>query len=106
MCSTAARVIPSSTRPSPLSGNHSMLRAHVAEAPIRIVIVDDHPTIVWGLERLIESGAPRMVAVGKAADTAGAMLLIEQVQPDVVLLDLDLGKENALDAIPELLKKS
>jgi DNA-binding NarL/FixJ family response regulator len=83
-----------------------MLRAQVGEAPIRIFIVDDHPTIVWGLERLIESGAPRMIAVGKAADAGGALLLIEQVQPDVVLLDLDLGKENALDAIPELLKKS
>ena len=83
-----------------------MRRAQVGEAPIRIFIVDDHPTIVWGLERLIESGAPRMVAVGKAADTGGAMLLIEQVQPDVVLLDLDLGKENGLDAIPALLKKS
>ena len=83
-----------------------MLRAQVGEAPIRILIVDDHPTIVWGLERLIESGAPRMMVVGKAADTGRAILLMEQTQPDVVLLDLDLGKENGLDAIPELLKKS
>jgi two-component system nitrate/nitrite response regulator NarL len=81
-------------------------RAQAGEAPIRIFIVDDHPTIVWGLERLIESGAPRMVVVGKAADIRTAMVLIEQAQPDVVLLDLDLGKENGLDAMPELLKKS
>jgi two-component system, NarL family, nitrate/nitrite response regulator NarL len=81
-------------------------RAQAGEAPLRIFIVDDHPTIVWGLERLIESGAPRMVVVGKAADIGTALVLIEQAQPDVVLLDLDLGKENGLDAMPELLKKS
>ena len=34
------------------------------------------------------------------------MLLIEQARPDVVLLDLDLGDENGLDTIPELLRKS
>jgi DNA-binding NarL/FixJ family response regulator len=83
-----------------------VLRAQGGEHPIRILIVDDHPTIVWGLERLIESGTPRMMVVGKAADTGRAILLMEQTQPDVVLLDLDLGKENGLDAIPELLKRS
>jgi DNA-binding NarL/FixJ family response regulator len=77
-----------------------------AERPIRIFIIDDHPTIIWGLERLIESEQPRMVVVGKATESAPAMALVEQAQPDVVLLDLDLGKENGLDMIPQLLKKS
>jgi two-component system, NarL family, nitrate/nitrite response regulator NarL len=46
--------------------------------------------------------------VGKATGFASAMLLLEQAQPDVVLLDLDLGlgQENGLDSIPEILKKS
>jgi DNA-binding NarL/FixJ family response regulator len=81
-------------------------RAQRAEAPIRIFIIDDHPTILWGLERLIESEGPRMVVVGKATATGPAMLLIEKARPDVVLLDLDLGQENGVDTIPELLKKS
>lgn len=83
-----------------------MSRAQRTQAPIRIFIIDDHPTIVWGLERLIESEQPRMAVVGKAAGSAPAMLLLKQAQPDVILLDLDLGKENGLDAIPELLRKS
>ena len=83
-----------------------MSREQLASAPIRIFIVDDHPTIIWGLERLIESEQPRMVMVGKATGSASAMLLIEQAQPDVVLLDLDLGKENGLDSIPAILEKS
>ncbi len=83
-----------------------MSPAQRAEAPIRIFIIDDHPTIIWGLERLIESEQPRMVVVGTATESAPAMELVEQAQPDVVLLDLDLGKENGLDTIPALLKKS
>lgn len=83
-----------------------MSRVPQTEAPIRIFIIDDHPTIIWGLERLIESEQPRMGVVGKATASAPAMPLIERAQPDVVLLDLDLGHENGLDAIPELLKKS
>ena len=83
-----------------------MPQAQRAQAPIRIFIIDDHPTIIWGLERLIESEQPRMVVVGKAAGSASAMMLMEHAQPDVVLLDLDLGDENGLDTIPELLKKS
>jgi len=47
-----------------------------------------------------------MVVVGKATGSAPALLLTEQARPDVVLLDLDLGTENGLDAIPQLLKKS
>ena len=47
-----------------------------------------------------------MVVVGKATGSNAAMLLIEKARPDVVLLDLDLGQENGLDTIPELLKKS
>jgi two-component system, NarL family, nitrate/nitrite response regulator NarL len=80
----------------------------LARTPIRIFIIDDHPTIIWGLERLIESEQPRMVMVGKATESASAMLLIEQARPDVVLLDLDLGlgKENGLASIPEILSIS
>ena len=83
-----------------------MSREQLGEAPIRIFIIDDHPTILWGLERLIESEGSRMAVVGKATSSGPAMSLVEQAQPDVVLLDLDLGKENGLDAIAELLKKS
>lgn len=83
-----------------------MAQAQRARAPIRIFIIDDHPTIIWGLERLIESEQPRMVLVGKATAPAPAMALIEEAQPDVVLLDLDLGKDDGLDTIPEILKKS
>ncbi len=72
-------------------------------APIRVFLIDDHRTILWGLEKLIESGNPGMRVVGAATSYTAAAKLLEQVTPDVIVLDLDLGQESGLDAIPKLL---
>jgi len=71
-------------------------------SPIRVFIIDDHRSILWGLERLIESGAPPMRVVGTAVSCAEALSALDAATPDVVLLDLDLGKENGVDEIPKL----
>lgn len=75
-------------------------------APIRVMLVDDHRSVLWGLEKLIESNQPAMEVVGTAATHAEALALLERAQPDVVLLDMDLGTESGLDLIPELLARS
>lgn len=75
-------------------------------APIRVLLIDDHRTILWGLARLIESTRPTMEAVGSAANCGEALRLLERASPDVILLDLDLGTESGLDAIPQLLAAS
>ncbi|OGA17492.1 MAG: hypothetical protein A3I63_05445 [Betaproteobacteria bacterium RIFCSPLOWO2_02_FULL_66_14] len=73
---------------------------------IRVFIIDDHRTILWGLERLMASAKPPMTVVGSATHCAAALDLLGEVEPDVILLDLDLGKESGLDAIPKLAAKS
>ena len=70
--------------------------------PVRVFIIDDHRSILWGLERLIESGAPRLQVVGTAVNCAEAMKLLEVASPDVILLDIDLGDENGVQEIPKL----
>jgi len=70
---------------------------------IRIVIVDDHVLVREGLKMLLESEAGYTV-VGEATGRAEAMALVEREKPDLVLLDLDLGRENGLDLIPDFLK--
>lgn len=70
---------------------------------IRIAIVDDHPSITWGMSRLIETESPRLEAVGLAHDLDSARDLLRTVQPDVVLLDLDLGGTSAVPLITEFL---
>lgn len=75
-------------------------------APIRVFLIDDHRTVLWGLERLIESAKPQMEVVGSAANCADALELLDRASPDVILLDLDLGNEAGLDAIAPLIAKS
>lgn len=72
-------------------------------APIRVFLIDDHRSILWGLERLIESGTPPMKVVGSATNHAEALKSLDGTSPDVILLDIDLGKENGIDIIPKLI---
>jgi DNA-binding NarL/FixJ family response regulator len=77
-----------------------------SEEVIRVFLIDDHRSILWGLERLIESGRPGTQVVGSATTCAEALSSLEDAAPDVILLDLDLGQENGLDAIPKLIAGS
>lgn len=71
--------------------------------PIRVLIIDDHKIIREGLCDLIASKT-EMIVVGSAANRAESLHLASVQHPDVVVLDLDLGKESGLALIPELLK--
>lgn len=71
--------------------------------PIRVMIVDDHPTMLWGLEKLISSVRPRMEVISTASNAEEAFTQLRSVVPDVVLLDLDLDGQNGLDLLPALL---
>ena len=62
---------------------------------IKILLLDDHRSVLWGLEKLIEGEGPRMEVIGKATTSAEAMRLLDDVQPDIILLDIDLGGETA-----------
>lgn len=70
---------------------------------IRVMLIDDHQTMLWGLVKLIESEKPRMEVVGTARSSEEALEKIGVLCPDVILLDLDLGGTSALDILPTLL---
>lgn len=69
--------------------------------PIRVLLVDDHRTVLWGLQQLVESHADTMRVVGTATEPQQAIALARSLQPDVILLDVDLGKWNSVDFLPE-----
>jgi len=71
---------------------------------IRILLVDDHKTMLWGLERLVQAEAPALTLVGAADDAAGAVAQCAALEPDIVLLDLDLKGSSSLDILPQLLQ--
>jgi len=70
---------------------------------IKILLVDDHAIIREGL-RLLLGNQPRMRIVGEAGNLPNALAAAEREQPDIILLDIDLGAENGLDLLPRLLE--
>ncbi|HKO96213.1 MAG TPA: response regulator transcription factor [Pyrinomonadaceae bacterium] len=71
---------------------------------IRIMLVDDHAVVRAGLRMLIES-ISNMSIVAMASSGAEALDLAVRETPDLILLDLDLGRENGLHLIPQLHEK-
>ena len=67
---------------------------------IRVLLVDDHPTVLWGLEKLIDSAKPAMEVVGTATNRADALAAAAQHQPDGAG-DIDLGGDCGLDLLQE-----
>jgi two-component system, NarL family, nitrate/nitrite response regulator NarL len=72
------------------------------EQTINVMLVDDHKSMLWGLEKLIEREFPRMHVVGKAHNRAEAISGANELQPHVIVLDLELDGESGLDFLPEL----
>lgn len=61
-----------------------------AAAPVRVVLVDDHPVVRAGLRALLDIQAD-LTVVGEADGAAGAERVCTATRPDVVLMDLALG---------------
>ena len=72
------------------------------DRPIRILMIDDHAVLRTGLRMIIENHVGLMV-VGEAENRRESLDAIANETPDIILLDLDLGDENGLDLLPELL---
>jgi DNA-binding NarL/FixJ family response regulator len=64
---------------------------------VRILLVDDHPIVRQGLRTLLE-GRPGWEVVGEASDGIEALVKIESLQPDVVVLDVTMPQMNGLEA--------
>jgi two-component system, NarL family, nitrate/nitrite response regulator NarL len=69
--------------------------------PIRILLVDDHTLFRESVVRLLEM-EPDLQVVGHCATVAEARTLLEAADPDVVLLDYDLGGEAGTDLVRDL----
>jgi len=76
--------------------------ATASSREIRVILVDDHKVVREGLRLLIQS-QPGFKVVGDAVNSKEALLVAAREQPDVILLDLDLGSESGIDIISQLL---
>jgi PAS domain S-box-containing protein len=78
-------------------------RAPVARpaGPIRVLLVDDHPFVLRGLERTLR-GHAGIEIVAEAASGEEALARAEAADPDVVVMDLSMHGIGGLEAIRRL----
>ncbi|MBX7120451.1 MAG: response regulator transcription factor, partial [Gemmatimonadaceae bacterium] len=69
--------------------------------PIRILLADDHAIVLEGLRALVE-GEPDMEVAAATTDGREVLTLVRKLQPEVVVLDYELGGIRATDIIAEL----
>lgn len=72
------------------------------QAVIRVVVVDDHLVVREGLRMMLEIAGEGFALVGDAADGATALSVVEELQPDVVLMDLRMPGMDGLEAITRI----
>jgi DNA-binding NarL/FixJ family response regulator len=72
--------------------------------PTRILIADDDATIRLLLRRLLEERQPDWEVCGDASNGIEAIEQVEQLEPDVVVMDLGMPIMTGLQAAPEIAK--
>lgn len=69
--------------------------------PISVLLVDDNPTFLSIVVEFLSSQAD-LIVIGTAQGGQQALRLTREIQPDVVLLDLNLTDLHGLEVIPHL----
>jgi DNA-binding NarL/FixJ family response regulator len=69
----------------------------------KILVVDDHPMFREGIKSIIARN-PQLEVVGEAGEGKAALKLVEDLRPDMVLLDVSLPDMNGIDLIQDIKK--
>ena len=67
----------------------------------KIIIIDDHPLIRRGFADLIAMDSDFLL-VGEASGGAEGVALANELKPDIILLDLNMGEINGLEVLQQL----
>jgi len=73
--------------------------------PIRLLIVDDDPLVRGGLQAML-GGAAELEILGEATNGVEALQAVEELDPDVVLMDIRMPQMDGLTATQRLRAKS
>jgi len=71
---------------------------------VQVVIADDHPIVRHGLREMVEADSSLSI-VGEAADGVKALAQIEQLKPEVAVLDIDMPEMDGLAVAREIQSK-
>ena len=68
---------------------------------IRVLIIDDHPVVRYGVKHMLGAEADIDV-VGELDNLSCISTVIPKMEPDVILLDLELGETNGIESLQRL----
>lgn len=71
----------------------------------RVVIADDHPVFLDGLDALM-SGTDGLDVVGRAATGDEAVAAAVQLKPDVIVLDLNMPGPGGISVVRQLAERA
>lgn len=76
----------------------------MSNAPIRVLLVDDHGLVRAGLRALL-NGLADVEVVGEAGDGQEALLKVQTADPHVVLMDITMPRLNGFEATARITKQ-
>ena len=71
----------------------------------RIILVDDHPVVIEGLQALLRT-MPEFEVVGRGSSGAQALTLVRELAPDIVVIDMGLPGMNGAETAKRMLDLS
>lgn len=69
--------------------------------PYTVVITDDHDVIREGIKNIL-SNQPEYKVVGEASNGEEALKKVEELKPDILLLDISMPERSGLDAVGQI----
>ena len=70
---------------------------------IRVMVVDDHPIMRSGLRDMLEASG-RFEVVGQAGDGEEAVRTVEELKPEVIVMDVIMPGKDGIDACREIME--
>lgn len=69
--------------------------------PIRIIIADDHALLRQGIKNVLGL-EPDFEVIGEAGDGEETLTVVSRLNPDIILLDMNMPRMNGLDVVKHL----
>ena len=68
-------------------------------SPIRVILADDHVVVRIGIRNLL-SRSPDIAVIGEASNGVEAIQLVNELRPDVLLLDMEMPELDGVEKSP------
>lgn len=71
---------------------------------IRVMIVDDHPLVREGLNKVLTKGTIDIAVVGEASNASELLNMLSKQRPDIVILDIAMPGRSGMDVLKDIKK--